>query len=208
MGTPANKTKNDTAQRIIESALELFARHGYAGVSVRDIAERAGVKKALVFYHYENKAHLLDQLLEHYYTSYQQALRVGAQPEGSLTERLHRLLDANLDFIEENLDYVRLVQVEVAYEGENLESIRTGIALLYNAAAKVLEGHVAENGPLALRHLFVSFSGMINTYFLQARALEPLWDGNPISVAKLRERREHLHWALDAMLTALFRDEV
>lgn len=200
------KTKTDTAQRILDSSLALFARHGYAGVSVRDIAEHAGVKKALVFYHYDNKAQLLELLLDHYYTSYGEALRVGSEAEGSLAERLHRLLDANLDFIEENLDYVRLVQVEVAYEGEHLEPIRKGIALLFNAAAKVLDGRVPEHGPLALRHLFVTFSGMINTYFLQARALEPLWDGPPLSVAKLRERREHLHWALDALTSALFRE--
>jgi AcrR family transcriptional regulator len=206
MGAPLLKTKNDTAQRILDSSLELFARHGYAGVSVRDIAERAGVKKAAVFYHYDNKAQLLERLLDTYYTSYQEALRGAAQKEGTLAERLHQLLDANLDFIEENLDYVRLVQVEVAHEGENLESIRNGITLLFNAAAKVLEGQLPEHGPLALRHLFVTFSGMINTYFLQARALEPIWDGNPISVAKLRERREHLHWALDALTSALFRN--
>jgi len=47
---------------------------------------------------------------------------------------------------------------------------------------------------------------MINTYFLQARALEPLWDGNPLSVAKLRERRAHLHWVMDALVSALFRE--
>ena len=77
--TDATKHKNDTAQRILDSSLELFARRGYAGVSVRDIAEHAGVKKALVFYHYENKAQLLDKLLEHYYTSYQEALRAGVR---------------------------------------------------------------------------------------------------------------------------------
>jgi len=204
--TDATKHKNDTAQRILDSSLELVARRGYAGVSVRDIAEHAGVKKALVFYHYENKAQLLDKLLEHYYTSYQEALRAGVREEGTLTERLHRLLDANLDFIEENLDYVRLVQTEVAFEGEHLELIRNGITLLFTAAAEVLEGQLAPHGHLALRHLFISFSGMINTYFLQARALEPLWDGNPLSVAKLRERRAHLHWVMDALVSALFRE--
>ncbi len=37
------------------AAVELFARHGYRGTTVRAIAERAGVDPALVMYHYGSK---------------------------------------------------------------------------------------------------------------------------------------------------------
>ncbi|MCX5330391.1 MULTISPECIES: TetR/AcrR family transcriptional regulator [unclassified Streptomyces] len=49
-GTPENRR-----ELIRLAAVELFARHGYRGTTVRAIAERAGVDPALVMYHYGSK---------------------------------------------------------------------------------------------------------------------------------------------------------
>lgn len=46
------------------SALELFATHGYNGVSTSKIAKEAGVSEGLIFRHYKNKQGLLDAILE------------------------------------------------------------------------------------------------------------------------------------------------
>lgn len=45
-------------QRILDTAERLFARHGFYGVSVRDITEAAGVDVALVNYHFGSKREL------------------------------------------------------------------------------------------------------------------------------------------------------
>jgi AcrR family transcriptional regulator len=45
-------------QRILDAAERLFARHGFYGVSVRDITEAAGVDVALVSYHFGGKREL------------------------------------------------------------------------------------------------------------------------------------------------------
>lgn len=39
-------TTNDTKELILKSALRQFADHGYAAVSLNDIAEEVGIKKA------------------------------------------------------------------------------------------------------------------------------------------------------------------
>ncbi|MDR5700920.1 TetR/AcrR family transcriptional regulator [Agromyces aerolatus] len=44
--------------RIVQSALECFAEHGYARATVREIAARAGVSAALVTHHFGGKAEL------------------------------------------------------------------------------------------------------------------------------------------------------
>lgn len=44
--------------RIVQSALECFAEHGYAEATVREIAARAGVSAALVTHHFGGKAAL------------------------------------------------------------------------------------------------------------------------------------------------------
>jgi TetR/AcrR family transcriptional regulator len=43
------------ATQVLRAARELFAAHGFDGVSMQDIATRAGVSKATIFHHYANK---------------------------------------------------------------------------------------------------------------------------------------------------------
>jgi AcrR family transcriptional regulator len=56
--TPAAKS-NDTKQRILEVALDLFTEQGYDGTSLRQIAEQLGVTKAALYYHFESKEDIL-----------------------------------------------------------------------------------------------------------------------------------------------------
>lgn len=51
-------------QSILMAAERLFAKHGYHGVSIRDIAEEAGVQFALVGYYYGNKLQLYYQIFQ------------------------------------------------------------------------------------------------------------------------------------------------
>ncbi|OLE22287.1 MAG: TetR family transcriptional regulator [Actinobacteria bacterium 13_1_20CM_3_71_11] len=47
--------REDTRSRIQEVALELFTEQGYEATSLREIAERLGVTKAALYYHFKTK---------------------------------------------------------------------------------------------------------------------------------------------------------
>jgi AcrR family transcriptional regulator len=51
-----------TRERILDVALELFNEKGYDGTSLREIAERLGVTKAALYYHFERKEDILLEL--------------------------------------------------------------------------------------------------------------------------------------------------
>ena len=53
-----------TKTRILETAESLFARHGYAATSLRDITEAAGANVAAVNYHFGSKEALLVAVLD------------------------------------------------------------------------------------------------------------------------------------------------
>lgn len=53
----------DRRELIRLAAVELFARHGYRGTTVRAIAERAGVDPALVMYHYGSKENVFSTVI-------------------------------------------------------------------------------------------------------------------------------------------------
>jgi AcrR family transcriptional regulator len=54
---------NDTRERILATASELFIEQGYDGTSLREIAERLGVTKAALYYHFQSKEQILAELL-------------------------------------------------------------------------------------------------------------------------------------------------
>ena len=72
---------------ILSASLRLFAEHGYGGASIRDIAERAGIKGATVYSHYPSKAHVLAELIrighEEHFRRMRSAL-LAASPEPKL----------------------------------------------------------------------------------------------------------------------------
>lgn len=189
--------------RILQAAEELFSSRGYAGVSVRDVAERAGVKKASVFYHFGSKPELFEKVLEGYYELHAKVLDEAVRSAGSPRDRMHRLLDAYLDFIEDNHRWVRLVQIEIAAGGEALPHIRQGLRALYDRVADIFGGLVPASGPLAARQFFVTFSGIVNTYYLYTPVLGEMWEEDVSSARARRERREHVHWLADAMFDRL-----
>ena len=56
--------KDDVVAAVIEAAGELFSRSGFDGVSVRDIAKRAGVNHGLIHRHFGSKESLRRQTLQ------------------------------------------------------------------------------------------------------------------------------------------------
>ena len=54
----------DTKERILETALELFAQSGYLGTSMSDIAKELGITKGALYKHYTSKQEILDSIAE------------------------------------------------------------------------------------------------------------------------------------------------
>jgi AcrR family transcriptional regulator len=64
MSRTLGSTAPQSRERILDAARALFAEHGYAGTSVRDIADALGVTKAALYYHFAGKADILLALVE------------------------------------------------------------------------------------------------------------------------------------------------
>lgn len=54
----------DTKEKILLTALQLFAKDGYEAVSVRNIAEELGMTKGALYRHYKNKRDIFDSIVE------------------------------------------------------------------------------------------------------------------------------------------------
>ena len=57
----------DTRERILTVANELFTEQGYEGTSLREIADRLGITKAALYYHFRSKDEILTTLLNPFF---------------------------------------------------------------------------------------------------------------------------------------------
>ena len=65
------QTVNDTRDRILEAALDLFIERGYDKTSLREIAERVGVTKAALYYHFSSKEEIIRTLVQPVYDHFE-----------------------------------------------------------------------------------------------------------------------------------------
>jgi AcrR family transcriptional regulator len=56
----------DRQTLILDRALELFARHGYAGTGMRAIAQASGIREATLYHYFATKEALMDALISHH----------------------------------------------------------------------------------------------------------------------------------------------
>lgn len=56
-------TQKDTANKILESALEEFSQYGFEGARIDRIAKRASANKAMIYYHFKSKEKLYETII-------------------------------------------------------------------------------------------------------------------------------------------------
>lgn len=76
----------DTKERIMETALELFAEKGYLGTSMNDIAKQLGFTKAALYKHYTSKQEILNRIVERMNEMDYERAKHFEMPEGNLAE--------------------------------------------------------------------------------------------------------------------------
>jgi len=53
----------NTKQKIVEAAIDLIAKYGYRGASVRKIAAEVGIRESAIYNHFKNKEEILKQII-------------------------------------------------------------------------------------------------------------------------------------------------
>ncbi len=119
---PRSQDANDairlaTRQRLLDAAMRCFASKGFAGTSIRDIAQAAGVATGLLYAHFDSKDTLLlsvfAQSMQQVQSTFAEALNPapGEQPVATLVRAAVRTVRAHLPFWQ--LSYALRHQPEV-----------------------------------------------------------------------------------------------
>jgi len=94
MNTATQETQpKPRKEEILDVATRLFAERGYEGTSMNDVAERVGMRKASLFYHFATKDALYEAVLDRSVASIGAALGAAYAGEGSFAARLEQAAD-------------------------------------------------------------------------------------------------------------------
>jgi TetR/AcrR family transcriptional regulator len=99
----------DNRSHILAVALKAFARKGYDGVGVQEIAVGAGITKPTLYHYYGNKEGLLTAIGEKYFYPFLEKLKAATQMEASLEEALQTAMDCYFRFASSHRDFYRLL---------------------------------------------------------------------------------------------------
>jgi AcrR family transcriptional regulator len=106
-------------ESILKAAMGLFAEKGYAGCSIREICQMAGVTKPVLYYHFQSKEDLYQELMVDIFSQTQKNLRRISRFDGSLRDRLILYVSAELSNCQKDPNSVRLLfRMMFSPEGE------------------------------------------------------------------------------------------
>ncbi len=176
MPAPAHRLKaGDRRRQLIEAAMDLFSRKGFAGTTTKEIALAAGVSEAIIFRHFATKRDLYTAIIEHniHSSGAKQVLAgIDACMKNKDDEGLFRLIAREV--IEGHRKDARFekLMLHASLEGHELASIyRREFGLPMFAALRAYLDRRKRAG--ALRHIdsgamIVAIAGMANYYALNA----------------------------------------
>ena len=99
----------EARERLLSGATVLFASKGYAATTVREIVERAGVTKPVLYYYFHSKEGIYLDLMREPFGKFAALVGETLVPAGSSKDRLFRLCLAAYDIFVENIDAARVM---------------------------------------------------------------------------------------------------
>ena len=199
-----------TRAAILKAALEEFSNEGVTGARTDEIARRAGVNKALLYYYFKDKEGLYAAALEQVFSGlHEKVSAVLERADLPARERLVLCVRTHFDYIASAPVYPRLVQREF---------MRSTGRALSPAASKIMERH---GKPLYSRleklidegisngdfrrvdpiQTVTSIIGTIVFYFISMPAQHFMHAGDPASPERIAARRTAV---LDFICAAIF----
>ncbi len=102
----------DTEARIFEAALNVFSMKGKDGARMQEIADEAGINKALLHYYFRSKDKLYDRVFEYVMSRLTRSLGAAMADAKTFRDVLQNFVAAYIDFVDANVPIMRLMVSE------------------------------------------------------------------------------------------------
>jgi AcrR family transcriptional regulator len=152
-----SKNKPKTKTGIVEKTIPLFAKSGFSGVSMRQIARAVGINAASLYHHFPDKQTLYVAAVQQAFASREFVLSEILSLEIPIHEKLHRFIKRICVFMQEDKNFSALIHREIL-DGDGDE-----------ARLQLLAGHV--------------FQKFFNNVIHMAKELAPTKDPHLLAIS-------------------------
>jgi TetR/AcrR family transcriptional regulator len=212
IGRPGSRGEPEkTRAAILKSALEEFAHEGVTGARTDEIARRAGVNKALLYYYFKDKEGLYAAALDHVFTGlHDRVMAVLDNADLAPREKLLNYVEAHFDYMSNAPVYPRLAQREfMRTSGRTLSPLASRVLEryakpVYTKIQSLLQ-HGIDTGDFRAvdpAQTMTSILGIIAFYFISLPAQQAMYPGDPTSPERIASRRAAI---LDFVSAAVFK---
>jgi len=200
MSLPSVTPEISSRERILDAAEVLFAKRGYAGVGLREVAEVVGLGKSSLFHHFKNKPQLYAAVCARILRQIEERLMRTLAAGGIPSERLERWLEDLIDLLAEHPSHARLL-LRSLFEDDDLagempeevEAHRAIQSIMSSAGVLLREGmgsgaFRAANVP----HLLLTLVGQIIFPFASGEFGQEILGNDVFDPAEVRRRKQEL----------------
>ncbi|RXJ80786.1 TetR/AcrR family transcriptional regulator [Arcobacter sp. F2176] len=114
------RTAKQTKELILSTAIGLFAKKGFDGLRVDELALDAGINKATIYYHFKDKSFIFETILlylsEFIINEIEKRQKNIIDPKN----KLENFLDAIIFVMTSKRDLAKIMMQELAFNGKNL----------------------------------------------------------------------------------------
>lgn len=187
MSPREQRSKVEQQNRILKAAAQAFAELGFDGARVDEIARRADVNKAMLYYHVGDKTKLYETVLERNFDLLLIAVTKAKSQPGTAPDRLKRIVSAITETLATIPDHPRIMLREFAAGGREVpEGVLQRMSAIFLTVREVLaegaaSGELRQTNPV-ITHLMIVASAVLLT------AIRPL-QSNIASIVQTKAPR-------------------
>jgi TetR/AcrR family fatty acid metabolism transcriptional regulator len=164
-------------ETILRAAIEIFARRGYFGAQVADIAKAAGVAAGTVYLYFRSKDDLLVSIFDKTMKEAREEARAALHGVADPVERLQRIARLHLDRLGRDRNLAIVFQVELRQSTKFMERFSTSdlrdyLGLIRETIARGQESGAFRktiNPTLAAKMFFGALDEMATNWILSSR---------------------------------------
>ena len=189
-----------TRDKILRTAQQIFIEKGKDGARMQEIADRAGVNKAMLFYYFNNKELLYLEVLRSIVLRLFQKVNEVVISEEEPRKKLEQFVEAYINFLVENEGLPRIMLREIASGGEIIgkifnETLSQGENPISVKIHSIIEQSI-QNGQFRKVdpiQTIISIVGMCVIYFIANPLLRHIFSFQDIDQKKfVEDRKKHI----------------
>jgi len=191
------KTKEEafqTREKILDAAVNLFHEQGIAQTSLGEIAEKAGVTRGAIYWHFKDKLDIFTSIHERYHTSMIEDLQATLETNPGMPLRKLKEVGVKmlmeLDTNKQKKLLLRMFSMQCAYSGDmspfltqQLENKKQALSLFARFFAKAIEnGQIRKDADPDLLSLsfFCYVCGIANEYLRHGQLFDLKQNASPL----------------------------